>query len=291
MNNLAGMMLQCSGDMKTPSILNATMCVLDVVFNLIFIRKYGVLGAAIGTALAAVVIATAMLFAVCIRSKSLHLNGRDEPFVYQGSILKKMLRIGVPMGFEHIAICGAMIATTAIITPLGTIPLAANSVAVTAESICYMPGYGIASAATALIGQSLGAGKKKVATRFANLTILLGCFVMTAAGVLMYLIAPLVFQMLTPDVQVQELAVRVLRIELLAEPLYAISIVASGALRGAGDSFIPSILNLISIWGVRLTLALFLVREWGLTGVWIAMCVELCVRGILMLLRKIQKLG
>jgi Na+-driven multidrug efflux pump len=154
-----------------------------------------------------------------------------------------------------------------------------------------MPGYGIASAATALIGQSLGAGKKKVATRFANLTILLGCFVMTAAGVLMYLIAPLVFQMLTPDVQVQELAVRVLRIELLAEPLYAISIVASGALRGAGDSFIPSILNLISIWGVRLTLALFLVREWGLTGVWIAMCVELCVRGILMLLRKIQKLG
>lgn len=83
--------------------------------------------------------------------------------------------------------------------------------------------------------------------------------------------------------EVQTLAVQVLRIELLAEPLFAVSIVASGALRGAEDTLVPSILNLLSIWVVRIGLSLLLVGKFGLHGVWIAMAVELCVRGLLML--------
>ena len=75
------------------------------------------------------------------------------------------------------------------------------------------------------------------------------------------------------------------RIELLAEPLFAVSIVASGALRGAEDTLVPSILNLLSIWVVRIGLSLVLVGRLGLHGVWIAMAVELCVRGMLMLAR------
>ena len=76
-----------------------------------------------------------------------------------------------------------------------------------------------------------------------------------------------------------------LRIELLAEPLFAASIVSTGALRGAGDTLIPGILNLISMWGVRISLALILVGRLGLPGVWTAMCIELNVRGILFLIR------
>lgn len=102
----------------------------------------------------------------------------------------------------------------------------------------------------------------------------------------MYFLCPVTFQLFTPDFQVQKLAVKVLRIELLAEPLYAVSIVASGALRGAGDTFIPSLLNLFSIWCIRLILSLILVNEWGLLGVWFAMAVELCIRGLLMLYRQ-----
>jgi Na+-driven multidrug efflux pump len=202
-----------------------------------------------------------------------------------------MIKIGVPMGFEHVAVCGAMIASTKIIAPLGTVAIAANSIAVTAESICYMPGYGIASAATTLVGQSIGAGKNKIAKSFANLSVALGCAVMTVMAVLMYFICPFIFYMLTPDVNVQALAAGVLRIELFAEPLFAASIVASGALRGAGDTFIPSILNLVSIWGVRLTLSILLVGRYGLYGVWFAMCIELCVRGILLLTRQFIRLG
>lgn len=285
LQSLAGSMLQCSGNMRTPAILDAAMCGLDVVFNLLFIQFFGVPGAALGTALATIVICIAKLWAVCVSSPILNIR-RKEPCPFRKAILSHMVRIGLPMGFEHIAICGAMILSTRIIAPLGTAAMAANSIAVTAESICYMPGYGIANAATTLVGQSIGAGRKTLAKSFSNLSTLLGCLIMTGAGILMYFACPLIFRMLTPDMQVQQLATDVLLIELFAEPLFAASIVASGALRGAGDSLVPCLLNLASIWGVRLTLSVLLVGQFGLSGVWVAMCAELCVRGILLVYRQ-----
>ncbi len=285
LQSLAGSMLQCSGNMRTPAILDAAMCGLDVGFNLLFIQFFGVPGAALGTALATIVICIAKLWAVCVSSPILNIR-RKEPCPFRKAILSHMVRIGLPMGFEHIAICGAMILSTRIIAPLGTAAMAANSIAVTAESICYMPGYGIANAATTLVGQSIGAGRKTLAKSFSNLSTLLGCLIMTGAGILMYFACPLIFRMLTPDMQVQQLATDVLRIELFAEPLFAASIVASGALRGAGDSLVPCLLNLASIWGVRLTLSVLLVGQFGLSGVWVAMCAELCVRGILLVYRQ-----
>ncbi|MBP3267975.1 MAG: MATE family efflux transporter, partial [Ruminococcus sp.] len=77
-------------------------------------------------------------------------------------------------------------------------------------------------------------------------------------------------------------------IEAFAEPLYAASIVCSGVLRGAGDTLAPSIINLLSMWGVRIVLSLILVSGMGLVGIWLAMAIELCCRGILMLIRTIN---
>lgn len=284
MNSLASSCLQCSGNMVTPSILNAIMCGLDVLFNAVFIPWFGVLGAGIGTGLATVVISLAMLWCCCVRSQTLRLT-RREPCPLDPGILCRAFKIGSPVAGQELAMCGAMVASTRIIAPLGTVAIAANSFAVTAESLCYMPGYGIGSAATTLVGQSMGAGEYKLAKRYANLSTALGAALMALAGVVMWMVCPLVFQMLTPSKEVQALAAEVLRIELLAEPLFAVSIVASGALRGAEDTLVPSILNFLSIWVVRIGLSLLLVGRLGLYGVWIAMAVELCVRGLLMLVR------
>ena len=101
----------------------------------------------------------------------------------------------------------------------------------------------------------------------------------------MYFICPYIFGFLTPDTAVQALGIKVLRIELFAEPLFAASIVATGALRGVGDTLVPSIMNLLSIWIVRILLAFVLSPIYGLCGVWIAMCVELMFRGIIFLIR------
>ena len=110
---------------------------------------------------------------------------------------------------------------------------------------------------------------------------------MGITGGLMMIFCPFVFRLLTPDLAVRELAAAVLRIGLIAEPLFGVSIVAAGALRGTGDTLVPSLMNLGSIWIVRIGLALMLVGPFGLNGMWIAMATELCVRGLLMLYRHV----
>ena len=116
----------------------------------------------------------------------------------------------------------------------------------------------------------------------------MGGIFMGLTGAIMILVCPFVFMLLTPVAEVQNLATEVLRIGLLAESLFGVSIVAAGALRGTGDTFVPSIMNLGSIWIVRIGLALLLVKPLGLHGVWIAMAVELCVRGLLLLYRQLK---
>ncbi len=286
MNCLASSYLQCAGDMVTPSVLNAIMCVLDVVFNAIFIPKYKVLGAGIGTALACVVISIFMMFFCYIRNKELTIL-KSGKIIFNFNIIKSAFKIGTPVAVQEIAMCGAMVATTMIVAPLGAVCIAANSFAITAESLCYMPGYGIGNAATTLVGRSFGAGDLKTAKHYGNICTAMGGIFMGITGAVMMIACPLVFMLLTPVEEVRILATEVLRIGLLAEALFGVSIVAAGALRGTGDTFVPSIMNLGSIWIVRIGLALLLVKPLGLHGVWVAMATELCVRGLILLYRQI----
>lgn len=287
LNSLNSSFLQCSGDMLTPSILNAAMCLLDVVFNIIFIPHFGVMGAGIGTASACAVISLTMAWRCLLCNPHLKLNRKEtEKHGFDPEILKKALKIGLPVGVQEIAMCSAQVVATMIIAPLGAVSIAANSFAVTAESLCYMPGYGIGSAATTLVGRNIGAGKTDLAKRYGNICIVMGAGFMAITGLLMMFLCPFVFSVLTPDLSVRALAAQALRIGLLAEPLYGVSIVAAGALRGTGDTFVPSMMNLGSIWVVRIGLALLLVGNFGLPGMWTAMATELCVRGLLMLYRQ-----
>ena len=285
LNSLTAGFLQCAGDMVTPSVLNAVMCGLDVVCNALLIPHFGVLGAGMGTALACALVSLAMAWCCCVRNTQLRLR-RGEAHAFRPDILKKAFRIGAPVAVQEIAMNGAMVASTMILAPLGAAAIAANSFAVTAESLCYMPGYGVGSAATTLVGRSVGAGDAAQARRYGNICTALGGALMGCTGLLMMIFCPFVFRLLTPVAEVRTLAAQVLRIGLLAEPLFGVSIAAAGALRGAGDTLVPSLLNLGSIWIVRLGLSLLLVGKLGLRGMWIAMAIELCVRGTLMLWRQ-----
>lgn len=300
-------MLRCSGDLLTPSLVSVAMCATDVLLNLLFIFPsrtltsgglsvwipglgLGVTGAAIGTSLAEIFAVFLLFRHILWRSPyfSLHRGGETlsrRMLLPSRKSLSRALRIGLPIGMERTLMCGAQIATTAIVAPLGTVALAANSFGITIESLCYMPGYGISSAATTLVGQSLGGGRRRLARSFARITVGLGVAAMSLMGVLMYVFAPCLMQTMTPDAAVQSLAVRILRIEAFAEPGFAAAIVAYGVFVGAGDTRIPSIFNLLTIWGVRITLSLLLVGRYGLAGVWCAMAVELCVRGVIFIVR------
>lgn len=297
MNSIAGGMHQSSGNMRLPGILNVMCCVMDVIFNLFFIFPtrsvqinsitftmpglgLGVAGAALGTITAEAVTCAIMVTALLWKNRTLHLR-KGERLRFHRDTLAKAVKIGAPVGLEQMVMCSAYVMSTKIVSPLGTIAIAANSFAVTAESFCYMPGYGVQAAATTLVGQCVGAGQKQLSRRMAWITMGLGVSVMTIGGVLMYIAAPAMIGVLTPNEEIRNLGAAVLRIEAFAEPFYAASIVASGALRGAGDTLVPSCMNFASMWCVRIPLAAILAPRVGLYGVWIAMCVELCFRGIL----------
>ena len=298
---VASSMLRSSGNMRVPSTLNILMCVLDVIFNffLIFPTReavvmgqtmtipgagLGVMGAALGTACAGFVVAMLMMYYLVFRSQELRLTLDHGSFKPTWNSFKKSIKISTPMGVQHVMMCSASIVITGIVAPLGSIALAANSFGITAESLCYMSGYGIADASTTLIGQSLGAGRKRLTRSFAWITVLLGMTIMGAMAILMYLFAPQLMGLMSPVPEIVELGARCLRVEAWAEPLFAAAIISYGVFAGAGYTLVPCGINLVSMWVVRLGLSAILVASMGLYGVWMAMAIELCFRGAVYLI-------
>ncbi len=298
--------MRASGNMKVPGGLNVMMCVLDVVFNFLLIfparqidvgavhltvpgAGLGVLGAALGTVAAELVCAALALWYVTCRQRDLAIFGRrasdQGSFRPRRKVMRNALKVSAPMSLEHAVICGAQIMVTVIVAPLGVMAIAANSFAVTAEALCYMPGYGLADAATTLTGQSYGAGRPALARQFGYLTVTLGMIVMTLMGAVLWVFAPAVMELFSPVEEICRLGSEALRIEAWAEPMFAASIVAYGVMVGVGDTVMPAVMNFSSIWLVRLPIAALLAPTMGLAGVWTAMCIELCFRGAIFLWR------
>ena len=296
--HLAAGQLRASGNMRTPSLWMMLMCLLDVVFNAVLIFPtgtyhigtvavpgfdLGVLGAALGTALAHLVAALALLSHLLLRSPELKLR-REERFSFCGKQLRQSLRISLPVVAESVTLASARVMTTAIVAPLGTVAIAANSFGITAESICYMPAYGVYHAASTLVGQSIGA-KRKETYQLGWLAVLLGMAMLCVTGTLLYLLAPWMMEFLSTDPAVVELGTQVLRIEAFAEPLYGAMIVCGGVFQGAGKTLASTILNFTTMWGVRVPLSALLAPRYGLHGVWFAMAFQLGLGGLLYLMR------
>ena len=290
-------MLRASGDALTPGLISVLVCVLDVVFNFFLINPtrtlwgitvwgagLGVPGAALGTALATVVGGLLALCILLFREGPLCIR-KPGSWKITRACIRNLGKVGVPLAAERAALSSAQVLQVRIVSQLGTVAIAANSLGVSAEGLCYMAGYGIQGAAIALIGQAVGAHRKDMAKRFAWLCTLMGMGIMTLTGAGLFAFAPALMSIFTADAAVIALGARVLRIEAFAEPMFGASIVASGAMQGAGDSTACVVLNLVSMWGIRLTLAFLLAPRFGLVGVWGAMCFELCVRGLLFLIR------
>ena len=294
-------MLRATGDALTPSLISVLVCVLDIFFNFFLINPtremelfgqtvtmfgfgWGVPGAALGTALATMIGGLAALAVLLLRESPLAIR-HPGSWKITRSCLINLWRVGVPLAAERAALSSAQVLLVRIVSQLGTVAIAANSLAVSAEGLCYMAGYGIQDASIALVGQAVGAHRRDMSKRFAWLCTGMGMGIMALSGVLMWLFAPALMSIFTADAAVIALGAQMLRIEAFAEPMFGASIVASGAMQGAGDSTACFVLNLFSMWGVRLTLAFLLAPRFGLAGVWTAMCVELCTRGALFLLR------
>ena len=195
------------------------------------------------------------------------------------------LKISLPVGVQRTVMSFAYIVMTSIVAPLGNVAIAADTFAVTIEGICYMPGYGISDAATTLIGQCVGAGRRFLAKSFAYISTFTGMIMLTVMSVFMFVFCPELLSLMTPVSEIVDLGTEILRIEAFAEPMFAAAIIGYGIFVGAGDSLVPSIMNLASMWLIRIPFVMLLASYMGLTGVWLAMAVELFLRGVMFLIR------
>lgn len=298
--------LRCMGNTRTPLILNTAANLLNVVFNFFFIYDtravpipflnvsltipgagMGVTGAALGTVLAWVFAGATTLWCA-LRQGERYTIHRGESFRPDGPIIRQAIRLGLPSAAERSMINLGQVAMTGVAASIDAgVALAANSIATTAEGLCYLPAYGISSAATAMVGQSVGAGKPKEAREFGVLSALLGFVLCVGTAVCLFLFAHPLASLFNTDQAVVNEAARMLKIVSVAEPFFALSIILTGALRGARDVRFPMVVSLVCMWGVRLTLAPVLVYglRLGLAGVWIAMSADLILRGLLCVLR------
>lgn len=292
--------LRCSGNVVIPSVMNVGMCVLDVVFNFFLIYPtrqiggvtvwgagLGVRGAALGTGLAQAVVGIVLLVLLLRKKGPLCLRG-GEHWKLTKTCMHNAFVLATPAALERMTLCFAQIVMTAVVAGMGPVAVAANYVAVQTESICYLPAYGVSAAATALVGQSIGAKRPDMAKRFAYGTTALGFSLVIVTGTLLFFGAPLLSGLLTPAAEVIALSARALRIVAFCEPLFAVSIVVIGALRGAGDGKGPFWINSFCMWGIRVVPVLLFTHVYGVIGVWATMSVELALRGIFFLIRLVR---
>lgn len=246
----------------------------------------GIKGAAIATSLSQYALAAMLLYAICHVPTPAKICLRGD-YRFRRRTLRSLFHIGIPVLLERVTLCLGQIALTAMISVLGTVPLAAHYLTSQTESLLYLPAYGFAYTGTTLIGQSLGAKDKKLAARFAKDICIISTVVILAACVPVYLFAGEIIRLFSNDAQVAQLGTLTIKIAAATEIFFSFFIVACGICRGAGDVKFPLAVSLIGMWGLRIGLVWLVTRVllWGVAGVWIAIAVDCFVRSCLFLWR------
>ncbi len=295
--------LRCTGDTKTPLFLNSSSNILNMILNFLLIYPtreltvfgltftmpgagMGVGGAAAASAIS-IDLAGLILIAVVLRRFHLFRRGMGDSLRPDPIIIRTAASLGLPYVAERMSINLGQITMVRIVATIGTTALASHHIANTAEGLCYLPAYGISAAATALVGQCVGAQNKEDAKAYGALAGKLGFILCIITGAILFIAARPLAGLFSPDTEVVALTATILRIVSVAEPFFALSIVLFGSLRGANDTRYPMFICLLSMWVVRivLTVLFVFVFQWGLPGVWAAMALDLILRGILAALR------
>ena len=188
-------------------------------------------------------------------------------------------------------ICCGYVVYAGLVSGMGTTVFAAHSIAVTAETIFYVPGYGLRSAASTLIGNARGEGSMKKLKTIGILSVLLTVTIMCVSGIVLFLGAHLLMGLFTPSQPVVELGAEMLRLVALSEPFFGLMVVLEGVFYGLGRTRYAFAVEIIGMWGVRILGSFIFVRLLGKDLPWVcaAMCTDNVVRFVLFLARYLQR--
>lgn len=293
-----GSVLRAAGDMKTPMLVGLVTNLINLALNFLLIFSprtlsvgalrlplwgagWGVVGAAVATAVAHLAGGALMLLGVrrnplvSIRSRGLRLDRE---------VMGQCVRVGLPVAAERMCACLGQVVFTGLVTSLGTVSLAAHSLALTAEQAFYIPGYGMQAAAATLAGNALGERDQRKLEHTACTIIVLAVAIMTLTGALLFCFPGALMALFTQDPQVIAQGATALSIVAVSEPAFGLLIILEGVFNGVGDTKTPFVYSLITMWGIRILFTYLCVSVFGLglAAVWCCMVADNVVRALLL---------
>jgi putative MATE family efflux protein len=271
---IGGGVLRGAGDSRTPFMVTAIANVVNVplAYGLI----YGAFGlpqlGAVGSAWATF-IARAMALALLVMAL---WRGRNGVSIRHGlnwrldlGVIRQVLTIGVPAAIEQVLATLSFTALTILVGTLGTATLAAHRLIITVTSFSFLPGFGFAIAATALIGQAVGAKRFFEIKPIARVAAAWAAMWMGAIGLLLILFAPQALSFFTKDQAVIDSGSMALRLLGIAQAFWGIQFVHNGAMRGMGDTRSPLVVAAGGLWfTVGVAWVLLKIFDGGLTSIW-----------------------
>ena len=265
--------------------------VLNYIGNLLFIPTLRVAGSGLSTVLTTLIVDLVQI-ALLLRMRLIEFS--KDVFRESFRTYLNLLRLGVPSALQMVIRSLASIVLFKIISmvPSKTTGAAALGIGLQAEALAFMPCIALAVSASIIVGQSLGGKDPAMARRGALISLLYGIVFMTVMAAAFILFAPQFVGFFihdAPDVLVS--GSWYLRINAISEPFLAVSMILSGALRGAGDVNVPLGFSLLALWGIRLPLAYYLTVVLGMphfNGIWIAMTTSVIIESVLIATRFAQ---
>jgi putative MATE family efflux protein len=279
--------LRGSGDTKSPMIIsiviNIVHALLDyvLIFGFSFIPPLGIIGAAWATVFARLIGTLGLYFYI---RKSKVISFVKEYWRIDWKHQWELVSLGSPAAGERLVMRAGQIVYFGFIVALGTNTFAAHQIAGNIEIFSYMIGYGFATAATILVGQQVGANKYEEAKQYAKLCTYLSVVFMTIIGAILFFFGGWAGSFFTQDSKVIGEIKIALQISGLFQPFLAFVLVLTGAFQGANNTKFPMYLTAIGMWAIR-TLFVYLLGlrlGWGLMGVWIAIGIDIIVKGIVL---------
>jgi putative MATE family efflux protein len=283
-----GSILRASGDTKTPMKVGIWVNLIHIGLDYILIfgiagwAGWGIAGAAWATAIVRVIGSAALYF--YIRKSKLAFSIRKGT---SNELTMPLLKLSGPAAAERLIMRFGQVLYFGLIVRIGTDVYAAHVLAGNIEIFSYLPGYGLAVAATTLVGQHLGANRREDAYQYGMLTTWIAVIFMAFVGVLLFFFSPMAASWFTEDKDVIKMVTTALRIDAFAQPFLAIGLVVAGALQGAGDTKSPMYSTAIGMWLIRVVgvYVLCLYLGMGITGVWLSIAIDLLIRAVFLLFR------
>ncbi|WP_345894780.1 MATE family efflux transporter [Natroniella sulfidigena] len=264
-----------AGDTTTPMVVNGAINAVNIlgnwllIFGIGFFPELGIRGAAISTTLSRIVGAIIFTAIALKGDKQIRLVLRW--FKIKLSLIKRLWKISWSAALEQLAMQSSFIALHYLTVMLGTIDYSVYTIIVRLESISFMPVFGISLATTTLVGQYLGAEDEDNAVRSGNLSVLCGVALALFLGVVFIIAPQQLVRIFISEAEVIETAILPLRLAGILQVPIAILIVYSGALRGAGDTWMVMLITAFRMWGLLVPMTYFVVNhtDWGLVGLYI----------------------